>query len=93
MSSLQMVKAALRVVHCDDDLLLARLLSSALSEYRRFTGRTSDEAPDLASLDAAALNGVVLMVQADYDGDPQQRDRYRRAAEVLWQPDRVDQGV
>lgn len=32
------------------------------------------------------LNGIILMVQADYDGDPLVRDKYRNAAEALWMP-------
>ena len=35
---------------------------------------------------ADVVNGIVLMVQADYDGDPLQRDKLRQAAEALWMP-------
>lgn len=32
------------------------------------------------------VNGIILMVQADYDGDPLQREKLRTAAEALWMP-------
>lgn len=32
------------------------------------------------------VNGIILMVQADYDGDPLMRDKLREAAEALWMP-------
>lgn len=39
------------------------------------------------------VNGIILMVQADYDGDPLQRETLRRAAESLWMPYRSLLGV
>ena len=35
---------------------------------------------------ADVVNGIILMVQADYEGDPTMRDRYRMSAEALWMP-------
>jgi hypothetical protein len=35
---------------------------------------------------ADVVNGIILMVQADYDGDPLMRDKLRSAAESLWMP-------
>lgn len=32
------------------------------------------------------VNGIILMVQADYDGDPLMREKLRAAAEALWMP-------
>ncbi len=32
------------------------------------------------------VNGIILMVQADYDGDPMNRDKLREAAQNLWNP-------
>jgi hypothetical protein len=32
------------------------------------------------------VNGIILMVQADYDGDIREREKYRAAAEALWMP-------
>jgi hypothetical protein len=101
------VKLTLRVTHASDDVLLQRLIDSAETECKRFTGRTqlptlpvdyldydsdgllisSEDVP--SSEDPVApdvYNGVILMVQADYDGDPLQRDKLRAAAEALWMP-------
>ncbi len=100
------VKAALRVTHNSDDGLLQRLIDSAETECKRFTGRTelptlpvdalvysdgalisSEDVPsseDPVAPDVA--NGIILMVLADYDGDPLMRDKYRAAAEALWMP-------
>jgi len=47
---------------------------------------------DLPLPDSLA-NGILLMVQADYEGDPLQRQTVRRAAETLWQPYRLGMGV
>ncbi len=35
---------------------------------------------------ADVINGIILMVQADYDGDPLNRDKLREAAQNLWNP-------
>ena len=78
--SLDEVKAALRVAHGDDDLLLGRLILSATDETLRLldtTGMTAETLP------AVGNQAVVLLVQADYDGDPEKRPVYRRAAEQL----------
>lgn len=32
------------------------------------------------------INGIILMVQADYDGNPLDREKLRMAAEALWMP-------
>jgi len=32
------------------------------------------------------LQGIFLLVQADYDGDPVKRDAYRKAATALLRP-------
>lgn len=92
MSALDDVKAALRITDAGSDALLQRLIDSALREYLQFTG-TLDDTATTATVPEDAFNGIVLMVQADYDGDPEKRDRYRRAAETLWQPYRTDMGV
>lgn len=39
------------------------------------------------------VNGIILLVQADYEGDPLQRGAYRTAAESMWQPYRIGLGV
>jgi len=39
------------------------------------------------------VEGIILMVQAGYEGDPQARDAYRKGAESLWAPYRTGWGV
>lgn len=93
MAALDDVKAHLRVTHALDDALITRLMDAALAEFIRFTGLSGTAAPTLATVPDDAFAGIVLMVQSGYDGDPERRGRYRAAAEVLWQPHRVDMGV
>lgn len=75
------VKLSLRQTHDEDDELLNRLIASAEAECKQFIGAAlpAEKLPDLAQ-------GIILMVQADYDGDPLQRESLRRAAESLWMP-------
>lgn len=83
--TLQEVKDALRQTHDEDDDLLERLIASAESECLRYLATEelplegSNPAPDVA-------NGIILMVQADYDGDPLNREKLREAAQALWNP-------
>lgn len=80
------VKLALRIDGNDMDADIGRLIQSATREYLQYTtgsiaaGTTSVEVPD------DAVNGIILMVRADYDADPIKRDQYRKAAETLWHP-------
>ena len=101
MSALSDVKDALRITHTSDDTLLLRLIGSATREYIAFTNPTAlppDPAVDPAAqpdifVPEDAFNGVVLMVQADYDADPLKRQLLRNAAEALWVPYRTSMGV
>lgn len=80
------VKLALRIDGNDMDAEIERLIQGATREYLQYTtgsidaGTTSVEVPD------DAVNGIILMVRADYDADPIKRDQYRKAAETLWHP-------
>ncbi|MCC7544277.1 MAG: phage gp6-like head-tail connector protein [Aquabacterium sp.] len=74
------VKASLRVTHSDDDALLTRLQASATNEAMRLL---DDATLTVDALPAVADQSIVLLVQADYDGDPEKRPAYRRAAEQL----------
>lgn len=87
--TLDEVKAALRVSGNDDDELLGRLLSAATAECLRFTGLESIDSNTNDDL----LQGIIVMIHADYDGDPKVRNEYRRAAESLWMPYRTGLGV
>lgn len=74
------VKASLRVTHSDDDVLLTRLQASATNEAMRML---DDSAMTVGALPAVADQAIVLLVQADYEVDPEKRPAYRRAAEQL----------
>lgn len=87
MISLDTIKHALRITHAEDDALLSRLLASAESECLRFLDIA--ELPDLADYPDIE-QGIILMIQADYDADPLERNQYRRAAETMWMPYREE---
>jgi len=95
MSFLTDVKEALRITHDDDDKLLKRLIDSASYECAQFLNLDADgdAQSQIMDLPPNVFNGVVLMVQADYDGDPEKRNAYRDAALNLWQPLRLDIGA
>ncbi len=89
MTALADVKAALRVTHDDDDALLTRLIGSAVREALAFMDGGNLPAvpgsPADVDLPEDVFQAVVLMVQADYDGNPEKRPAYRAAAEqLLW---------
>ena len=90
MTTLSDCKAFLRVTHDDDDALLTRLLGSATREALAWMD--DDRLPDVpgpaAEMDIPedVLQGIFLLVQADYDGDPVKRESYRRAACALLRP-------
>lgn len=87
------VKKALRITHDEDDAMLTRVIGSALREALAFMDM--DKLPVEADSDGNygdvdipedVFSGIILMVQADYDGDPKDRQAYRDAAEQLWTP-------
>ena len=90
--TLTQVKQALRQTHDEDDELLERLIQSAETECRNFLGLdelpliVDDQSSSVEILPHDITNGIILMVQADYDGDPLMRDKLRAAAESLWMP-------
>lgn len=97
MSILADVKKALRHTHNQDDDLLYRQIQSAAYECVSFLNLTLESDQDatdaLVELPPSVINGVILMVQADYEGDPLDREKLRRAAEALWQPFRSNLGI
>lgn len=97
MAAIDDVKAALRITHSDDDTLLTRLINSALREYQAYINATilpvDDDAAVATYIPEDAFNGVVLMVSADYENDPEKRPALRAAAEGLWTPYREEFGV
>jgi hypothetical protein len=86
MAVLDDIKETLRVTHNEDDALLSRLIASATMEYTRFIGAEITSDMGSITVEEDAFNGIVLMIQADYDGDPLMRDKLRAAAESLWMP-------
>lgn len=83
MALLDLVKAHLRIDGDEHDTLLQHLIASATAECRRFTGLSADAA-ELSEPDIQT--GILLAVQADFDGNPAQRTVYLRAAQALWTP-------
>ena len=90
MTTLSDCKAFLRVTHDEDDALLTRLLGSATREALAWMD--DDRLPDVpgpaADVDIPedALQAIFLLVQADYDGNPEKRDAFRKAATSLLRP-------
>lgn len=90
MTTLSDCKAFLRVTHDDDDALLTRLLGSATREALAWMD--DDRLPDVPGpavemdIPEDVLQGIFLLVQADYDGDPVKRESYRKAATALLRP-------
>ena len=84
------VKLHLRISGTDSDALLTRLINSAVREFINFTGIT---AVSVVTTEEDAVNGIILAVQADYDGDPAKRGVYMAAAHALWMPYRINLGV
>ena len=74
----------------DSDALLTRLINSAVREFVSFTGIPAES---VLTAEEDAVNGIILAVQADYDGDPAKRGVYMAAAHALWMPYRVNMGV
>ena len=90
MTTLSDCKAFLRVTHDDDDALLTRLLGSATREALAYLD--DDRLPDVPGpavemdIPEDVLQGIFLLVQADYDGNPEKRDAFRKAATSLLRP-------
>ena len=84
------VKLHLRISGTDSDALLTRLINSAVREFINFTGIA---AVSVVTTEEDAVNGIILAVQADYDGDPAKRGVYMAAAHALWMPYRINLGV
>lgn len=83
------VKAAISVTHNDDDALILRLMESASRECAL---NVYGSVPDYTAVDAVAdpltvpelANGIILMVRADYESDPAERDKYLASAKSVW---------
>lgn len=89
MANLGDIKTALRVTHDDDDGLLQRLFDSAVREAVHYIYGEIDANVLAQPLVDDVFNGIVLLVQQDYEGEPAQREQIRRVAQTLWNPYRV----
>lgn len=87
------VKQALRVAHDHDDDLLIRLIGSAIGECVDFLDSAELAGEPALTLPEQVFQGIVLMVQADYEGDPLKRNEARKVAEALWMPYREGFGL
>ena len=98
MSVLELVKASLRGADDEDDALLLQLIDSASRECAQYiygvvpdyelagTVKNPVDVPEL-------VNGIVILVQADYEDDHARRDDYVVVARKLWWPYRNDLGI
>jgi uncharacterized phage protein (predicted DNA packaging) len=92
------VKASLRIDGTADDDLLTRLIASASQECAQYV---YGELPDYLAIDAVddpqtvplLKQGIILMVQSDYEGDPTKRNDYLAAAKSIWNTHRTAWGV
>lgn len=81
MLELDEVKYHLRIDDDDADPELTRLIAVAKAECVRYLG-VADNSDVLDLPDVQ--NGMMLMIQADYDGDPLKRNQARECAVALW---------
>lgn len=93
MAMIDDVKAALKIDGTDSDNELNRLIASATREYLAFVLGTVPSDASSVDIPEDAINGIILMVKADYDADATERKKYRDAAETLWMPYRENLGV
>ncbi len=101
--NLEQVKPHLQLTHDLDDTRIQDLIDSAERECLNYlhrdtlpqVGETSSESSSYSgeAIEPDVVNGIIVMVKADYDGDPAQREDYRRAARSLWDPYRTGLGV
>ena len=105
--ALATVKSYLRVTHTSDDTLLQTLLDGAEAEAMRYMNRTelpgapydlpedSSTEPDITTESAVfpdVVTGVCLLVMADYEAAPDERETLRKAAETKLTPYRTEMG-
>lgn len=90
--TLNELKLALRVSNNDEDSEISRKLAAAIAEARSFINGDVPQRID-GTVPADFVNGIVLIVQADYELDPMKRDTIRNSAERLWYPYRNAVGI
>lgn len=88
MPTLNQAKAYLRIDGSADDALLTDLLAAADAAWRSYTGVAAGALPDMD-----AQTGMMVYVQARYEGTPEQQAIFETACHLRWQPGRIDMGV
>lgn len=93
------VKSFLDVIHSADDAKLQMLLDGAEDEAAQFMNRADVaewESDYVFSSDylmpPGAMTGILLLVQAAYQANPDDADKLRKAAEIKLMPYRRDIG-
>ena len=88
------VKADLRVIHNDDDVLLQNCMRSAIDESLQFCNLAAFELDSDGEESFDVQSAVLLLVRAMYEQvEPEKISEYRRAAEAKLMPYRVLVGV
>lgn len=91
-------KAFLDVIHSADDTKLQLLLDAAEDEARVFLNRadlvewdndilTTDEVPSSVKI------GVLLLLQSNYQANPDEIEQLRKVAEIKLMPYRLELGI
>ncbi|WOP15927.1 head-tail connector protein [Ottowia sp. SB7-C50] len=88
MPILEQAKQHLRIDGTDSDALIQRLIDSAVLEYLQFADLPIPAAGETVMVSEDVATGIILMVQADFDGDPVKRSQHLEAARQLWNPHR-----
>jgi hypothetical protein len=98
MITLSEAKAFLDVIHNADDAKLTILLDAAKDEARVFMNRVDLEEWDseVSSTDEVPGSikiGVLLLLQSNYQAQPDDVEKLRKVAEIKLQPYRLEMGI
>lgn len=96
--TLSEAKGFLDVIHSADDAKLQLLLDAAEDEARAFMNRDDliEWNSNVSSTDpipGSIKIGVLLLLQANYQANPDDADKLRKAAEIKLMPYRLEMGV
>ena len=87
MLTLEQIKKLIRVSSNEDDEMLQLRMNSAIAEATRYLNEALP--PNIPEVWSA----IVMLIQADYEGDPLKRGDYRCVAEQLMNPHRRTIGI
>lgn len=88
--SLADAKSFLDVIHSADDVKLQQLLDGAEAEAGDFMNKQLTE---FTTLPFSVVVGVLFILQANYQANPDDVPKLRAAAETKLMPHRIDMGV